>query len=210
MRASERGLLMMKFAAAIRGAQDELVELESLDSGKPVAAIRRQDLPAVLDTLVYYAGMADKINGQVIPTRSDALTTAFNPQHVFAPFLPGAAPDTSTANEINIKVQRVGGLWNAKRMHDAAREAGLPCWLGTMPELGIATSQSLMLASLDYMTYPTDVEASDRWFVDDIISPTIEVNPQGNIILPDLSPMGYAVDMEKLERYTIKQQEFRR
>jgi len=27
-------------------------------------------------------------------TRSDALTTAFNPQHVFAPFLPGAAPDT--------------------------------------------------------------------------------------------------------------------
>ena len=26
--------------------------------------------------------------------RSDALTTAFNPQHVFAPFLPGAAPDT--------------------------------------------------------------------------------------------------------------------
>src|ERR1022692_2190757 len=34
MRASERGLLLMTFAAAIRGAQDELVELESLDSGK--------------------------------------------------------------------------------------------------------------------------------------------------------------------------------
>src|SRR5476651_2306093 len=38
MRASERGMLMQKFADAIRGAQDELIELESLDSGKPVAA----------------------------------------------------------------------------------------------------------------------------------------------------------------------------
>ena len=48
--------------------------LESLDSGKPVSAIRRQDLPAVIDTLVYYADMADKINGQVIPARTDALS----------------------------------------------------------------------------------------------------------------------------------------
>src|SRR5712671_2161032 len=48
--------------------------VKSLDSGKPVSTIRRQDLPAVLDTLTYYAGWADKINGQVIPTRADALT----------------------------------------------------------------------------------------------------------------------------------------
>ncbi len=74
MKASERGRLLLKWADLIRDRQEALIELESLDSGKPVSAIRRQDLPAVLDTLTYYAGWADKINGQVIPARTDALT----------------------------------------------------------------------------------------------------------------------------------------
>jgi aldehyde dehydrogenase (NAD+) len=74
MRAADRGHLLMRWAELIRENQDSLIELESLDSGKPVSAIRRQDMPAVLDTLTYYAGWADKINGQVIPARLDALT----------------------------------------------------------------------------------------------------------------------------------------
>jgi aldehyde dehydrogenase (NAD+) len=74
MRASDRGQLLLRFAEQIRQHTDELIELESLDAGKPVAAIRRQDLPAVIDTLVYYAGWADKLNGQVVPARPDALT----------------------------------------------------------------------------------------------------------------------------------------
>jgi aldehyde dehydrogenase (NAD+) len=74
MKASDRGRLLLKWADLIRDRQEALIELESLDSGKPVSAIRRQDLPAVLDTLTYYAGWADKINGQVIPARTDALT----------------------------------------------------------------------------------------------------------------------------------------
>src|SRR5262249_61987254 len=56
MRAAERGRILLRLADLIRANQDSLVELESLDSGKPVSAIRRQDLPAVLDTLAYYAG----------------------------------------------------------------------------------------------------------------------------------------------------------
>jgi aldehyde dehydrogenase (NAD+) len=70
----DRGRILLAFAEQIRAHADELVELESLDSGKPVSTIRRQDLPAVLDTLTYYAGWADKINGRVVPTRADALT----------------------------------------------------------------------------------------------------------------------------------------
>src|ERR1700676_272183 len=74
MRAADRGHALLRLADLIRQNLDELVELESLDSARPVSAIRRQDLPAVLDTLAYYAGWADKINGQVIPARPDALT----------------------------------------------------------------------------------------------------------------------------------------
>ena len=60
MKASERGGLLLRWAELIRRHQEELIELESIDSGKPVSAIRRQDFPAVLDTLTYYAGWADR------------------------------------------------------------------------------------------------------------------------------------------------------
>src|SRR5579872_4560414 len=59
LRAADRGRLLLAFAEQIRSHADELVQLESLDAGKPVSAIERQDLPAVLDTLAYYAGWAD-------------------------------------------------------------------------------------------------------------------------------------------------------
>ena len=88
-RAADRGNALLRLADLIRQNQDTLIELESLDSGKPVSAIRRQDLPAVLDTLTYYAGWADKINGQVIPARPDALTyTVREPLGVVGAIIP--------------------------------------------------------------------------------------------------------------------------
>ncbi len=113
------------------------------------------------------------------------------------------------ASIINIKVQRVGGLWNAKRMHDRAHQTGLQCWLGTMPELGIASTQALSLATLPGFVYPTDIEASSRWFVDDIIRPLIQISNDGFIVSDDSSPMPFSVDRQKLKRYTIETKEFR-
>ncbi len=113
-----------------------------------------------------------------------------------------------SASIINIKVQRVGGLWNAKKMHDRAHKAGLKCWLGTMPELGIASAQALAIATLRGFQYPTDIEASSRWFVDDIIVPNITISTDGFINMPDNDPSDYVVNLEKLERYTIATQEF--
>jgi aldehyde dehydrogenase (NAD+) len=93
MRAADRGNTLLRLADLIRQNHDALIELESLDSGKPVSAIKRQDLPAVLDTLTYYAGWADKINGQVIPARPDALTyTVREPMGVVGAIIPWNFP----------------------------------------------------------------------------------------------------------------------
>jgi aldehyde dehydrogenase (NAD+) len=93
MRAADRGSALLRLADLIRQHQDSLIELESLDSGKPVSAIKRQDLPAVLDTLTYYAGWADKINGEVIPARPDALTyTVREPMGVVGAIIPWNFP----------------------------------------------------------------------------------------------------------------------
>ncbi|HEY3876478.1 MAG TPA: o-succinylbenzoate synthase [Candidatus Kapabacteria bacterium] len=109
------------------------------------------------------------------------------------------------ATILNIKVQRVGGLWNAKKMLERARAAKLKCWLGTMPELGIASMQALVLASLPGFSYPTDIEASSRWFEDDVIEPPLEIDKKGFIVLPK---DGWKVNPEKLEKYTINKKEF--
>ena len=94
LRAADRGNALLRLADLIRQNQDALIELESLDSGKPVSAVKRQDLPAVLDTLTYYAGWADKINGQVIPARPDALTyTVREPLGVVEAIIPELPPD---------------------------------------------------------------------------------------------------------------------
>ncbi len=49
---------------------------------------------------------------------------------------------------VNIKVGRVGGIWNAKAIHDRCHVAGVPVWCGGLMETGIGQSECLALASL--------------------------------------------------------------
>ncbi len=106
------------------------------------------------------------------------------------------------AQIINIKVQRVGGLSEALLMLETARAAGLQCWVGTMPELGIASAQALHLAMHGGFSYQTDIEASSRWYVDDIVEPAITIDQSGFIQVADGPGTGFKVDREKVERYT--------
>jgi aldehyde dehydrogenase (NAD+) len=136
MRAAERGNILLKWAQLLRDHADEIVELESLDAGKPIAAILRQDLPAALDTLTYYAGWADKISGEVIPTRDDALTyTVREPVGVVAAIVPWnfplmigmwkLAPALACGCTIVMKPAELTSL-SALRIGELALEAGLP------------------------------------------------------------------------------------
>lgn len=93
LRAAERGRILQRAASLLERHQEELIEIESLDAGKPLAAVRRQDMAAVIDTVRYYAGWCDKITGQVIPARPDALTyTVREPVGVIAAIVPWNFP----------------------------------------------------------------------------------------------------------------------
>ena len=93
MRAAERGRILQRAAILLEQHQEELIEIESQDAGKPLAAVRRQDMAAVIDTVRYYAGWCDKITGQVVPARPDALTyTLREPVGVVAAIVPWNFP----------------------------------------------------------------------------------------------------------------------
>jgi O-succinylbenzoate synthase len=109
----------------------------------------------------------------------------------------------------NIKIQRVGGFRKALRMMEMCRAHGLGIWIGTMPELGIGQAQAAALSSVEGCTFPTDVEASARWFRDDIIDPWITVDG-GWISLPTAPGLGYRVDPHKLARYRVQNETFTR
>lgn len=108
----------------------------------------------------------------------------------------------------NFKLQRIGGFYHALRMNQICLRHGVQAWVGTMPELGIGQAQGAALATLNNFTYPTDVEASDRWFRDDIISPYLEVK-DGCIELPDTPGLGWKIDSPKLLAYAVACRSFR-
>ena len=107
----------------------------------------------------------------------------------------------------NFKIQRVGGFYHALEMDRICRGHAIPAWVGTMPELGIGQAQGAALASLDNFVYPTDVEASDRWFRDDIICPLLEVR-NGMIDLPEAPGLGYSMNLDKIRQYKIASRSF--
>src|ERR1700752_2623019 len=110
--------------------------MESLDGGKPISATSRQDFPAAVDTLIYYAGWADKIAGEVVSTRDDALTyTMREPVGVVAAIVPWNFPlmigmwkiaqALACGCTVVMKPAELTSL-SALRIGELALEAGLP------------------------------------------------------------------------------------
>lgn len=103
---------------------------------------------------------------------------------------------------INIKVGRVGGLENVRRMERICREAGIPVWCGGMLESGIGRAHNIALTSLKGFTLPGDTAGSDRYWHQDIVAPPVIVSPDGTIPLPKGPGIGYEPDWDAIERFT--------
>jgi O-succinylbenzoate synthase len=111
---------------------------------------------------------------------------------------------------VNLKLQRLGGLGPARAIHDLCYQNGVDCWIGAMPELGIGQAHAIHLATLPNCKYPSDIEPSARWFVDDCTIPLVELAGPGIIEVPTRPGLGFHVDPVKLRRYQVRQQEFTR
>ncbi len=65
--AADRGRLLLKLADTIEANSAELARLESLDTGHPIRDSSRLDVPRTAVTFRYFGGMADKVQGTVVP-----------------------------------------------------------------------------------------------------------------------------------------------
>jgi o-succinylbenzoate synthase len=102
---------------------------------------------------------------------------------------------------INIKPGRVGGVLEAKRVHDAASEHDVPVWIGGMLETGVGRAPNLALAALSGVRFPGDTSASDRYFPDDVTEPFV-LAPDGTMAVPAGPGIGVAPRPDRLQACT--------
>ncbi|MGH7459153.1 MAG: aldehyde dehydrogenase family protein [Longimicrobiaceae bacterium] len=131
-----RGRLLYAIADGIEQRADELARLETLDNGKPVREARMFDLRGAIDCFRYYAGWADKIEGEVIPVPGPFLNyTRREPVGVCAAIIPWnyplqmacwkVAPALACGNTVVLKPAEQTPL-TALELAKVAAEAGLP------------------------------------------------------------------------------------
>ena len=73
--AQDRGRVLFKLAQIVRDRADELAELETRNSGKPIVE-SEFDIADVATCFEYYGGLATKIHGDVVPVPDNALSLA--------------------------------------------------------------------------------------------------------------------------------------
>lgn len=103
---------------------------------------------------------------------------------------------------INIKIGRVGGLTEAKKIHDFCQMRDVPVWCGGMLESGVGRAHNIAITSLPNFTLPGDTAASSLYWAEDIIEPEVTVE-QGSITVPSKSGIGFEPSLQKINKYTL-------
>ncbi|MFW6139748.1 MAG: o-succinylbenzoate synthase [Acidobacteriota bacterium] len=107
---------------------------------------------------------------------------------------------------INIKVGRVGGVVEARKIHDFCESKALPVWCGGMLESGLGRAHNIHLASLPNFKLTNDISASERYFSQDLIEPPVEITEQGMIKVPEGSGIGVTPVEVRIHKATLKKE----
>jgi O-succinylbenzoate synthase len=105
---------------------------------------------------------------------------------------------------INVKLGRVGGHAEAKRVEEVCRAGKILMWCGGMLESGIGRAHNIAMSTLAGFTLPGDVSASIRYWHEDVIEPEVEVTKNGTIIAPEKAGIGFAVKRETIDKQTVR------
>ena len=136
MAAAERGHLLLKLADAIERNAGELARLESTDTGHPMRDTTRLDVPRTVGCYRYFGGMADKLQGDVVPVEEGFLNYVLRePVGVVGQIVPWnfplmftswkLGPALAAGNTVVMKQAELTPLTTLK-IAELAREVGFP------------------------------------------------------------------------------------
>lgn len=134
--AAARGRILLRLADLIEAHADELARLETLDTGHPIRDSRNLDVVRTAATFRYFGGMADKLQGDVIPVEPGFLNYVLRePLGVVGAIVPWnfplmfcswkMGPALAAGNTVVLKPAELTPL-SALRIAELMAEAGMP------------------------------------------------------------------------------------
>lgn len=178
------GIMLMVDAnrSYLPGDAEHLAALDEFD----LALIEQ---PLAVDALLAHAELARRLRTPVC--LDESITSAA---------VAADAIELGATEVVNVKAPRVGGLLEARRVHDVCRDAAVPVWCGGMLDTGIGRAANVALATLPNFTIPGDLSASDRYFATDLTEPFELMD--GCLHVPTGPGLGVTVQLDVLERHT--------
>jgi acyl-CoA reductase-like NAD-dependent aldehyde dehydrogenase len=154
MAAAERGRLLLKLADRIEAEGETLARLETLDTGHPLRDTRGLDTPRTAATFRYFGGMADKVQGSVVPVEPGFLNYVLRaPLGVVGQIVPWnfplmftswkMGPALAAGNTVVLKPAEITPL-STLRIAELMAEAGFPPGVvNIVPGYGATAGQRL-------------------------------------------------------------------
>jgi acyl-CoA reductase-like NAD-dependent aldehyde dehydrogenase len=152
MAAADRGRILLRLADLIETNNEELARLESLDTGHPLRDSRNLDVPRTAACFRYFGGMADKLQGDVVPVEAGFLNYLLRePIGVVGQVVPWnfplmftswkMGPALAAGNTIVMKPAEITPLTSLK-IAELMSEAGMPDGVvNIVPGLGAVAGQ---------------------------------------------------------------------
>lgn len=118
------------------------------------------------------------------------------------------AIELGSCGVMNIKIGRVGGITEAKKIHDYCQQHAIPVWCGGMLEAGIGRAHNIALTALSNFALPGDTAGSSHYWYEDIVTPEIVVE-DGHIRVPQSIGIGYQPNLEIIDKLTISKKVYK-
>ena len=199
--ARERGRLIWRVGEKLVEQIDQVARLETLHNGKPITESRHIEIPMAAECLQYFAGWADKIHGETVPVKGNALVyTTREPLGVVAAIVPWnfplllamwkVAPALAAGNTVILKPASQTPL-TALAFGQIALEAGLPPGvLNVITGSGASVGQALVEhPGIDKIAFTGDTSTGRgvmRTAAETLKHITLELGGKSpNIVFPD-------------------------
>lgn len=216
MEQTKRGKALAQMAALMRQNFDELSKLETLNQGKPLRE-SKADVAWTIRAFEYWAGAADKIQGDTIPVTANRLTyTLHEPLGVTAHIIPwnyplalaarSLAPALATGNTVVAKPAELTPL-TLLRVAEYGQKAGLPDGvLNVVTGSGAVAGRELVSnPNVDGITFTGSTETGKQIMeaaAKNVTPVLLELGGKNpNIIFPD-ADFDKAVQMAKFAIFT--------
>jgi acyl-CoA reductase-like NAD-dependent aldehyde dehydrogenase len=198
----ERGKLLLGLARLIQDRGESIARIEAMNSGHPIRDVRRFDLVRAVDWFEYFAGMATKIQGDVIPSsfRGVLNYTVREPLGVVGQIVPwnfplmfvawNLAPALAAGNTVILKPAEYTPM-SALEIARLTKEAGFPPGVvNVLPGHGSVAGAALARhRGVDKICFTGSVEVGQQILRDaasNLKRPLLELGGKGpNIIFDD-------------------------